>query len=117
MSTYPRFTIVSNGLRRTESRGFDCDVEERSIAVQRLNSRLWRVSATRRSQTGQADRTTDSRTKSRMRPGRTSIGGGFSNLRHRAEAVLKPKDELHDQTRAMEAARGQDKARQKEACI
>jgi hypothetical protein len=100
---------VSNGLRRTESRGFDFDVEERSIAVQRLNSRLSQFSATRRSQTGQADRTMDSPTKSRIRSG--SIGGGFSNLRTRAGSILKPKKGFHDQTRAMEGERGPDEAR------
>lgn len=83
---------VSSGLRRTESRGFDFDVEERSIAVQRLNSRLSAMSRNR-----------SSVAKS------TGISAGLSSLRSRAGSVLKPKTKgFFEQTRAMEGERGPD---------
>lgn len=103
-----RLFPVSNGLRRIESRGFDFDVEERSIAVQRLNSRLSQFSAMRRTQSPEVDQSNDSPTKARLRAG--SIGAGLTSLRNRAGSVLKPKKGFYDQTRAMDGERGPNEA-------
>jgi hypothetical protein len=110
LSPWRHFLIptVSNGLRRAESRGFDFDVEERSIAVQRLNSRLSQFSNKRSNQPQEQGMAKDSPTKSRLRAG--SIGGGFNTLRSRAGSILKPKKGFYDQTRAMEGERGPDEA-------
>lgn len=80
---------MSNGLRRQESRGFDFDVEERSIAVRRLNSRLSQFSKPHDMGTFPNATTRDSPAKARLRAG--SIGAGFSSLRTRAGSVLRPK--------------------------
>lgn len=97
---------MSNGLKRVESRGFDFDVEERSIAVQRLNSRLSQFSNRQKNQAQAQSTPVDSPTKGRLRAG--SIGLGLNSLRSRAGSVLKPKKGFYDQTRAMNGERGPD---------
>lgn len=103
-----RHSPVSSGLRRHQSRGFDFDVEERSIAVSRLNSRLSQLSGARAKDQANL---TESPSKRRLRS--PSINLGLSSLRSRAGSVLRPKSKgFFEQTPAMEGERGAGEAKQ-----
>lgn len=96
---------MSSGIRRIESRGFDFDVEERSVAVARLNSRLSQISGNRSKNASLQVPDVDSPNKRRMRTG--SINLGLSSLRTRAGSVLRPKGKgFFEGTKAMEGERG-----------
>jgi len=92
---------MATGLRREQSRGFDFTMEERGVAISRMQSRLSQISARRRALGISPSKNNNKQQRS------GSTLSPFVSLRAKAGSVLRPKKKgFYEQTPQMEGERG-----------